>query len=298
MTFVPDRPAGPPAWRIAVTVPAGLADAFEAVIEADCLALSAFETGRDGHWTVEGYALAEPDRSRLSVRLALAAASHGIAEPPLAIIRIPPTDWIAETRQAFPPLSIGRFFVHGEHVGAALRPPATVPVLVDATTAFGTGEHPSTEGCLLALQSLACRMRPARALDMGCGTGILAIAMARLWRCAVLAADIEGESVRVARFNAKRNGVAGLVRVVRADGYRHATIIAGRSYDLVVANILARPLVGMAADLARALAPGGRAVLSGLLRKQEPLVLAAHREVGLSLVERLVVKGWSTLILA
>ncbi|NBC32866.1 MAG: methyltransferase domain-containing protein [Alphaproteobacteria bacterium] len=297
MTFVPDRPAGPPAWRIALTVPGGLADAFEAALEADCLALSAFELEPDGAWTVEGYALAEPDRGRLAARVALAAAGQGVAEPPLAISRIPPTDWLAETRQAFPPLRIGRFFVHGEHIGAGARPPATLPILVDAATAFGTGEHPSTAGCLRALERLAHHRRPVRALDMGCGTGILAIAMTRLWRCPVLAADIEAESVRVARFNAKRNGVAWQVKVVRSDGYRDAAIAAGGPYDLVVANILARPLAGMAAGLARSLAPGGTAILSGLLRYQEPLVLAAHRHAGLCLKERLVVAGWSTLIL-
>lgn len=297
MTFVPDRPTGPPAWRLALTVPGGLAEAFEMALEEDCLALGAFEVEPGGDWTVEGYALAKPDRGRLAARVALTAASRGIPEPRLEITPIPPTDWLAETRQAFPPLDIGRFFVHGEHVASTARPAATIPLLVDAATAFGTGEHPSTEGCLRALDRLARFMRPTRVLDMGCGTGILAIAMAKLWRCPVLAADIEGESVRVAQFNAKRNGVAGLVRVVRSAGYANSAVAESGPYDLIVANILARPLAAMAPDLARRLAPGGRAVLAGLLSFQEPLVLAAHREAGLALAGRLPVKGWSTLIL-
>lgn len=297
MTFVPVRPTGPPTWRLALTVPGGLAEAFESALEEDCLALSAFEVEPGGAWTVEGYALAAPDSGQVAARVALVAASKGIPEPRLEITPVPPTDWLAETRQAFPPLIICRFFVHGEHVETAARPPATVPLLVDAATAFGTGEHPSTEGCLRALERLARAMRPARVLDMGCGTGILAIAMAKLWRCPVIAADIETESVRVARFNAKRNGVAGLVRVVPSNGYGNAAIAANGPFDLIVANILARPLAAMAPELARHLAPHGRAVLAGLLASQEPLVLAAHRQAGLALAGRLAVKGWSTLVL-
>lgn len=281
-----------------MTVPGGMAEAFEIALPADCLAISAFELTPGGDWTLEGYALAAPDRGDVQARMALAAAAYHVPEPRVEVTRIPPTDWLAETRQAFPPLRLGRFFIHGTHVDRRARPAATIPLLVDAATAFGTGEHPSTAGCLTALELLARRLSPRRALDMGCGSGILSLAMAKLWHCQVLAADIEPEAVRVARFNIHRNGVAGTVRAVHSDGYRKAAIAEAGPFDLIAANILARPLSAMAPDLGRHLAPGGVAVLSGLLRPQEPMVLAAHRNAGLKLVDRIRVGAWSTLIVS
>ena len=168
--------------------------------------------------------------------------------------------------------------------------------MLDAATAFGTGEHPSTRGCLMALDDLSRGRRFRRPIDVGTGTGVLAIAAAKLLHRRVLASDIDGSAVRVARHNLARNGVAHLVRVRRARGYRDRAIRKSR-YDLILSNILARPLALMARDLSRALKPGGRAVLSGLLRRQEPIVLAPHRGCGIVLERRLVIDGWSTLVL-
>jgi ribosomal protein L11 methyltransferase len=175
-------------------------------------------------------------------------------------------------------------------------PSGAIGIMLDAATAFGTGEHPSTRACLMALEGLAKRRRFRRPLDIGAGTGILAIAAAKLLQRPVLASDIDGGAVRVARHNIGRNGVPSMVRVRRAAGYRDRAIRKSR-YDLILSNILARPLALMARDLAGALAPGGRAVLSGLLRRQEPIVLAPHRGYGIVLERRLVIDGWSTLVL-
>jgi ribosomal protein L11 methyltransferase len=175
-------------------------------------------------------------------------------------------------------------------------PAGAIGIAVDAATAFGTGEHPSTRACLIALDSLARRHRFRRPLDIGTGTGILAIAAAKLLRRKISASDIDARAVSVARHNVARNGVTGLVRVRRAPGYRDRAVRRAR-YDLILSNILARPLALLASDLARALAPGGRAVLSGLLRRQEPIVLAPHRGCGIVLERRLVIDGWSTLVL-
>jgi ribosomal protein L11 methyltransferase len=175
-------------------------------------------------------------------------------------------------------------------------PAGLIAVEIDAATAFGTGEHPSTRGVLLALDSLARRRRFRRPLDIGTGSGILAIAAAKRLRRRVLASDVDCAAVRVAAHHVRRNGVAGQVRVICAPGYRsHA--VRRAQYDLILANILARPLALMARDLARAIAPGGVAVLAGLLERQEALVVAAHRAQGLALERRLVIEGWSTLIL-
>jgi ribosomal protein L11 methyltransferase len=171
-----------------------------------------------------------------------------------------------------------------------------IGIAVDAAAAFGTGEHPSTRACLLAFDALARRRRFRRQLDLGTGTGILAIAAAKLLHRTVVARDIDPGAVAIARHNVAHNGVARLVRIGRAPGYQGRELRRKR-YDLVFANILAGPLALLAADLARRLMPGGRAVLSGLLRRQEPIVLAPHRGCGIVLERRLVVDGWSTLIL-
>ena len=175
-------------------------------------------------------------------------------------------------------MRIGRFFVYGSHHRGGV-PAGAIGIVLDAATAFGTGEHPSTRGCLMALEALARRRAIRHPLDIGTGTGILSIAAAKLLRRPVLASDIDPGSVAVARHNVARNGVARLVRVGRAAGYR-GRALRRRRYDLILSNILARPLALLAADLARHLAPGGRAVLSGLLRRQEPIVLAPHRGLG------------------
>ncbi|HVA13569.1 MAG TPA: 50S ribosomal protein L11 methyltransferase, partial [Stellaceae bacterium] len=194
-----------------------------------------------------------------------------------------------------PPLAVGRFFIHGSHFRAPI-PPGRLALEIDAATAFGTGEHATTRGCLTALDAMAPRS-VARILDMGTGTGILAMAAAKRWRRRVVARDIDPESVRVAAHNARRNGVAGLIAVNRSTGYRERGVAGRQPYDLVLANILAKPLERMARDLGRVLAPGGVAVLSGLLESQASAVLAAHRLLRLRLKQRVVIDGWATLVL-
>jgi ribosomal protein L11 methyltransferase len=256
--------------------------------------VSAFETAPD-EWRLEAYPLYPVLAPNLSARLALAAAAGGGELVEIGEEKLPDRDWLTENQLAFPPLRIGRFFVYGSHHRGGV-PAGAIGVALDAATAFGTGEHPSTQGCLLALQRLAQKRRITHPLDIGAGTGILSIAAAKLLRRKVAAGDIDPRSVAVARHNIARNGVAGLVRVGHFPGYCSPTI-RRRHHDLILSNILARPLALLAADLARHLAPGGRAVLSGLLRRQEPIVLAPHRGLGIALERRIVIGEWSTLIL-
>jgi ribosomal protein L11 methyltransferase len=255
--------------------------------------VSAFETheGELAEWLVEAYAQAPLLDAALGVRLDLAAAAAGGRVLSLEERRIAERDWLAENRRAFPPQRIGRFLIHGSHWREA-APSGAIAVEIDAATAFGTGEHPSTRGCLLAFDRLARARRFRRPRDIGTGSGILAIAAAKLLRCSVAASDIDAGSVRVARHHARRNGVLRWVRPADAAG-------AGRSrgHDLVFANILARPLMLMARDLARAAAPGGAVILSGLLHRQEPGVLVAYRAQHLRLAARILIDGWSTLVL-
>jgi ribosomal protein L11 methyltransferase len=279
-----------------LVVQVGGAEAAAAVLEIlDPLAgaVAAFEA-RPGEWRVEAYPGRPLLTPALAARLALAAAAAGGNLVDIGEDKLAERDWLAENQLAFPPLRVGRFFVHGGHYFGRI-PAGAVAILVDAATAFGTGEHPSTRGCLQALDMAARRRRVRRTLDIGTGTGILAIAAAKLWRRPVTAGDIDRNAVAVARRNVTRNGVARLVRVRAAAGYRGRGLSRGRA-DLVLSNILARPLALMARDLKRALMPGGRAVLSGLLRRQEPIVLRPHRGLGLVLERRVVIDGWSTLV--
>jgi len=263
-------------------------------------AVAAFEVrpadaGNAALWRVEAYPRAPLLDAALEIRLALLAAGAGGKLDHIVEERLPERDWLLENRRAFPPLHIGRFFVHGSHWRGP-APPGAIAIEIDAATAFGTGEHPSTRGCLLALDHLARWRRFRRPLDIGTGSGVLAIAAAKRLHRRVVAGDIDPEAVRVARHHARRNGLAGTVRVMHAAGYRSRGLWRA-DYDLVLANILARPLALLARDLKRALALGGVAVLAGLLERQEAQVLAAHRAQGLVLGRRIVIEGWSTLIL-
>lgn len=292
-------------WRVRFIIPAEAVEAFETAVEPlfesfVCFLVDA-EGPHDGLWQVDAYAPAKPDMGALQSGMALAARVAGIPEPELTIDHEAPRNWLAENLQAFPPIRAGRYFVHGSHISDP-APYGSVPLLVDAATAFGSGEHQSTYGCLLALDAMARRRHPlrvgrGRALDMGCGSGILALAMARTWKVPVTATDIDEESVRVTRLNARINGVADLIDSFPGDGFKTRRVWESAPYDVICANILARPLCSMAKDLSAALAPGGRVVLAGLLTRQEQMVLAAYQMQGLRLERRIRLAPWSTLVL-
>ena len=286
-----------PIWcaRLAVRDLAS-AEAAVAAFDGFLESVSVFTLDGDAGWHVEGLSSEKPDAIALEARLAIAAAGFHGSVSKLAIERLLETDWLAENQMAFPPLSVGRYFIHGGHWQG--KPPVgRIALLIDATTAFGTGEHATTRGCLAALDGLARSGRRRRILDMGTGTGVLAIAAAKTWRSGIEARDIDAEAVRVARVNLRRNGVARFVSLHRSAGYRDRGLHR-RRFELVLANILARPLIAMARDLRGVLADDGLAVLSGLLKRQERAVLAAHRRLGLVFRRRIIIDGWSTLVVA
>lgn len=281
-------------WRVAVIADGVSQAAYAAALEDIAESLSAFESAPGGPWKIEALMQGAPDRAALEARLALAAAALGRVAPPIVIETMPAVDWLAENRRAFPPLRVGRYFVHGSH-HAGGAPAGSRVIALDAGIAFGSGEHATTRGCLLALDRLAKCGHARRALDLGCGSGILAIALARSGVARVLASDIDADAVRVAGENARRNGVASHVRVVRSDGF--ARLPRRRDYDLVVANILARPLCRLAGGIARSVRRGGTVILSGLLAPQEAEVRAAYHARRLTLAGRFSIAGWQTLIL-
>lgn len=284
-------------WQVSITCADSHALNFSDAIEEEAQSVSFVNLG-DDLWRVEAVFPEAPDQERIKDAVAVVATSLGLDVPDVTIERLPPTDWLTATYRAFPPLRRGRFWVYGSHIDA--KPlVGTQPIKVDAATAFGTGEHPSTEGCLLALDQLLKRRRFRRVLDMGCGSGILAIAACRADPKAVaVASDIDPAAARLSGANARRNGLRGLrYRWVAGRGYTHPVVAKGGKYDLIFANILARPLTRMAKDLRRNLKPGGIAILAGLVDWQVSMVLSAHRMQGLKLVNQVPVKEWRTLIL-
>jgi ribosomal protein L11 methyltransferase len=286
----------PPALEtVSVEIPEAALEAYEAALGSVCASVGFFLDEATRTWRVEGVKQTGTGEAELAAGLALAAIVTGVG----ARLRRTPTEaggWLVRTQAAFPEQRVGRrFVVRGTHLPPARRP-GLIALTLDAGVAFGSGEHGSTRGCLRALERIAHR-RPRRILDLGTGSGILAIAAARLLHRRVLATDIEPWSVRVAAENATANGVARLVDAQLADGWRDPAVTAAAPYDLVFANILARPLAAMAKHLAARLAPGGRAVLAGLLAEQARFVLSAHRRHGLALDFALREGNWTTLVL-
>jgi ribosomal protein L11 methyltransferase len=285
-------------WLVELIVPDHAVTVFQNALEPFASAVTAFEMpGTKTLWRLAAYAEAPPEERALDAALTVAALGTGVAKPAVQIGPLPDVDWLAESRRALPPVVAGRWYIHGSHVTAP--PPAGKTALrIDAGLAFGAGSHETTRGCLIALDRLARRRRFRRPLDLGCGSGILALAMARLWHVPVLAVDVDPVAVATTRRNAAINGLARFVRATVAGRVPPRDRIArGPGYDLILANILARPLVMLAPDIARALAPGGVVVLAGILAHQQRAVVAAYRAQGIALGARVVLGDWPTLIL-
>lgn len=247
------------------------------------------EDGSD-RWEVGAYFTEAPD----DIALTLLALSHGAQ--PFVVSKLPEVDWVAHVRRELTPVHAGRFFVHGSH-DADKVPEGVEPLLIEAAMAFGTGHHNTTKGCLLALDRLlAAGERPARVADIGCGTAVLAMAAARVLPGTVLAGDIDHVAVDTAQANVTANGLDGRVVCVMAEGFGHPDLHDGAPYDLVFANILKQPLIDLAPEMARNLAPGGRAILSGLLTEQAAEVTDAYAAAGLTLEHRDDLAEWSTLV--
>jgi ribosomal protein L11 methyltransferase len=280
-------------WAIRVHLPARRpADqvvAVESVIEPMGVALSSFEAGGGDGWNVEVLCQRQPKSA------AVQAALKAVGAPPAVLAYLPPKDWVSENQRLLAPLRIGRFFVHGAHFRGK-APRGTVPLQIDASIAFGTGRHETTRGCLLALDRLARAGRSIKQpLDMGCGSGILALAISRLWKAPVLGVDTDLNSVAVARENMRLNGAADRVRIVHGHGFGASALRRAGPFDLIVANILAGPLCRLARGFGRHLAQGGVAIMSGLMTDQESQVIAAQERHGLKLRRRMRLDDWSVL---
>ena len=284
-------------WQAKIIVPSPTVSVFENTLGGEALAYSSFETTRKDLWSFEMLLQGPLNRPDLETRIALISASLDLPAPDLILQPMPDKDWVAASQSTLSPIQAGRIFVHGAHDRGA-APGGTIALEVDAGRAFGTGRHESTYGCLLALNNLAKIRRFRRPLDLGCGAGVLALAMAQLWRVPIVASDIDIWAVTVANANARLNRLHPWIQTVLSDGFANPKLSEGAPYDLIVANILARPLKRLAPQIVARLAPRGRVILSGILASQDAYVRAAYRTQGLYLVRRKLLGKWLTLELS
>jgi ribosomal protein L11 methyltransferase len=285
-----------------------IADALAASPTAEEIAVAAFEDA-SGRWSLAVHFRQRPDETAVRA-LIVSAAGTAVAQA-LSFETLAPTDWVDKSREGLAPVEAGRFVVHGAHARERARN-NRIGIEIDAGLAFGTGHHGTTRGCLLALDWIikerkprpagmaVLRCKPGRrtvALDIGTGTGVLAIAAAKVLRQRILASDLDRRAVAIARDNARSNRVAGAVEVIHAADLCAATFRACGPYRLIFANILLEPLRGLATPIARLVAPRGQVVLSGLLTADADAALANYRARGLALVRRIRLDGWTTLVL-
>ncbi|OUS13837.1 hypothetical protein A9Q97_04495 [Rhodospirillales bacterium 47_12_T64] len=283
-------------WCISLEIPERQIAVYELALEPLNGAVVLTNPNAAGMISAKMYVDGKPSQKQVEDILSSTAEIVGGICPEITIEQVPDIDWVAEGQKALPPIVAGKFFVHGSHV-TDVPPKGAVPLLIEANVAFGTGQHETTKGCLIALTDLAAERKVSSALDMGCGSGILSMAIKILWDCPVLGVDIDEDSVRVALENAELNNVSGITGIC-GDGYDAAEVSERARYDLIAANILAEPLCQMAPALEKNLAEGGIAVLSGLLIKQQEQVVKTHEALGLKVIRELHLGEWATLVLS
>jgi ribosomal protein L11 methyltransferase len=256
-------------------------------------AIAAFE-GPGGRWGITVHFAEAPDE--VSIRELVGIAAGDEVANDIAFDTVEAKDWVKATLEELVPVRAGRFIVHGAHDRSKV-PTNKIGIEIEAALAFGTGHHGTTRGCLLLLDEVLKAYRPRRVLDIGTGTGVLAIAAAKALRITLLASDIDPLAARVAADNARLNGSGDLVDSICATGFAAPQFALRGPFDLVLANILANPLRQMATPMARHLAPSALVILSGLLPPQAQGVISAYRARGLVLVRQIQVEGWSSLLL-
>jgi ribosomal protein L11 methyltransferase len=286
-------------WKVSLKVAPEFLDEFMTALDSisPVLLMNEIEHGEDkGLWLLEAISQDEPKKEDIVAALSIASSICNIEQPEFSLTDFEEKDWLKESLISFPPVSIGSFYIYGSHIKE--EPPKDVIALkIDAATAFGSGEHQTTKGCLMALEEMSKKTEFKNILDMGCGSGILSLGAAKICKTNIHCVDIDEESVRVTSENAAENKVDEYISAVTGDGYKDPSVPQKAPYDLIMANILARPLVEMSKDLYANLADGGYAILSGLLEEQEEWVRGAHEEVGLKHIKTYHVDGWCAILM-
>lgn len=280
-----------PLTQLECSVDEAIAEELSSFLEEEALSLTWYEK-KPEQWVFQ--AVYQPSSEEtLKKQMLRFFKEKDLPLPSITSRPVPQEDWVAAVYRDSPPLTIGRFYIYGSHIQND-PPTGLIPLRVDAATAFGSGQHESTEGCLRALTLLTEHQSFHHPLDMGCGSGILALAMAHLWTTPVLACDNDPECVRVTLENARLNHLETFLTAQLSEGF---TSLKGKTFDIITANILAGPLCHMAGEASKALKPGGYIVLAGLLNRQAEDVIDAYRSAGIKLVDQLFIGDWSTLIM-
>ena len=266
---------------------------LEVVMAAEAISI---ENTESGHNLIKAWFEDEPDPAQLSALVSRSVKRGQLIDQQIVCYK--GRDWLAENRKAFPPIHLGPFWIYGRHVMQA-QPAGSMPLIVEAAQAFGSGTHPTTQACLLALAEQRKKKRPPRRiLDMGCGSAILAMGAQKLFPSAnILAVDNDPVSVRTAQENRQKNQISPMkMRVIFSEGFADRTVSRNGPYDLIMANILAGPLRRMAADLTRNLRLGGQVILSGLLHHQAQQLVGDYLARKLTLEMRLDLDNWCCLV--
>jgi len=277
-------------WSVAITTTKSdaerIADSLETLWDPAPVSVAFHEDNGGKTWTATAHYGGEPNLEAIKRYLSDQNLPNDVK-----CARLPDVDWVAKSLEHLSPITTKRFFVSGSH-HADQAPSGKIPLTIEAGQAFGTGHHETTLGCLRRIEDKLKSRQFNNVLDMGTGTGVLALAVAKLCRQRIIASDIDPIAIEVARANAKLNTVSPYLKFVTAKGFQNAELKRCAPYDLIIANILARPLVRLAPDMRQHISAGGSVLLSGLLSHQEPMVLNAYLSCGFRLVSRLQIGDW------
>lgn len=287
-------------WKISTVLPIDFLPAAEEVVYAvsgdDYPSIAAFEIkGDNQNRLLEVYYQKNPDILELKRAIREMASIFNIDPPDISLEQLENQNWVAESQKILEPIDAGRFYLYGSHDVETI-PNDRISILMEAGQAFGTGSHETTNGCLLAISDLLEKVTPDTALDLGCGSGVLAIAIAKQWNCMIIASDIDPIATQTTSENILANEVAGITAIT-CDGFKNTALVMPAPYDLVVANILAKPLIALAPDIVTHLNDNAYLVLSGLLDEQKESVLEAYEKLGMEHSNSFPINEWQTLVL-
>lgn len=296
-------------WKISIISTEEFLPSLEEIMYAAAQdnypSITAFEIeGDPENKLMEIYFADLPDKNAIEIAVAETAKIFGIAPPTCTLERVIDKDWVAESQKLLTPIEAGDFYLYGSHDEKTI-PSRKIPILMEAGQAFGTGSHETTNGCLLAIDALGKSITPNNILDLGCGSGVLAVAMAKIWQSKIIASDIDPIATKTTIENLKSNGIelvdyeytAQGVAVITSNGFENGVIASSGPYDLIVANILAEPLKQLAPDIVKNLSPRGILVLSGLLQDQDNSVRTTYEKQGLHVKSTFPINEWQTLVL-
>ena len=283
-------------WLVRILCSLEESFALSLVFEESADTVSSYEVSDDNHWAIEAIYYNHPDIDDLENQFYAMAIACGIKCPQINVDILPEKDWLSENQKSFPPIAVAGFFIHGSHIQPEIPEGHTV-LLINAATAFGTGSHETTSGCLEAIHEISKHTQVKNPLDLGCGTAILAMATAKTFNCKVTAVDNDPEAIEVSKLNLERNSMSHMVNAFVNDGMQGQAIQSIAPFDLIVANILAGPLIEMAQSIVQNIEENGYLILSGILNTQAGSVKDPYFKHGMGLVDEFQRNDWTILIM-